>query len=193
MATKTKKAKPAAAATGPKLPAKKVRQRQQVLKGKNGGMQLVLIEDVMHLGRQGDLIEVKSGYGRNYLIPNSLAVVPSPHNMRLLDKYKIRVKQAREARIADLKVLADQIHRTARVIIEANATEEEGGRLYGSVGSAEISRALKGKNLLVEPEMVKLEEPIKSCGIFPDVRLVLGYDIEAKIEVAVVPQATGKR
>ncbi len=192
MATKTKKEKPAAA-TGPKKPVKKVKQRQQVLKGKHGGMQLVLIEDVMYLGKQGDIVEVKSGYGRNYLIPNSLAVVPSPHNMKLLDKYKIRVTKAREARIADLKVLADQIHRTARIIIEANATEEEGGRLYGSVGPAEISRALKGKNLVVEPDMVKLDEPIKNCGMFPDIRLALGYDIEAKIEVAVVPQATGKK
>jgi large subunit ribosomal protein L9 len=192
MAAKTaKKEKPAT--TGPKLPAKKVKQRQQTLKGKHGGMQLVLIEDVIHLGKQGDVVEVKAGYGRNYLVPNSLAVVPTAHNMRLLDKYKIRVTKAREARVADLKVLADQIHRTARVIIEANATDEEGGRLYGSVGPAEISRALKGKNLMVEPDMVKLEEHIKTCGIFPEVRLALGYDIEAKIEVAVVPQATGKR
>jgi large subunit ribosomal protein L9 len=154
-------------------------------------MHLVLIEDVVHLGKQGDLVEVKLGYGRNYLLPNSLAVVPSDHNMKLLERYKIRVSQARESRIADLKVLADQIHRTARVTIEANATEE--GHLYGSVGAAEISRALKGKNLLVEADMVKLAEPIKECGMFPEVRLLLGYDIEAKIELAVIPQATGKK
>lgn len=182
-----------AAATAPakKQPAKKVKQREQVRKGPHGGMQLVLVEDVTHLGKQGDLVEVKAGYARNYLLPNSLAVVPSEHNLKLLDRYKIRVHQAREARLADLKVLADQIHRTARVTIEANATEE--GHLYGSVGAAEISRALKGKNLQVEPDQVRLVEPIKECGIIPEVKLALGYDIEAKIEVVVIPQATGKK
>jgi len=181
----------AAAAPEKKNPAKKVKRRDQVRKGPHGGMQLVLIEDVQHLGKQGDLVEVKHGYGRNYLLPNSLAVVPSQHNMRLLERYKIRVSQAREARIADLKALADQIHRTARVTIEANATEE--GHLYGSVGAAEISRALKGKNLQVEADMVKLVDAIKECGIIPDVKLQLGYEIEAKVEVVVIPQAVGKK
>lgn len=183
--------KAAAVAAKKKLPAKKVKHREQVRKGLNGGMQLVLIEDVPHLGKQGDLVEVKLGYGRNYLVPNSLAVVPSEHNLKLLERYKIRVHQAREARVADLKVLADQIHRTARVTIESNANDE--GHLYGSVTAVEISRALKGKNLLVEPDMVKLVEPIKECGMFPEVRLHLGYDIEAKIEIAVIPMATSKK
>ena len=80
-------------------------------------MHLVLIEDVAHLGKQGDLVEVKPGYGRNYLLPNSFAVIPSGHNMRLLERYKIRVHQAREARMADLKVLVDQIHRTLRQLV----------------------------------------------------------------------------
>src|SRR5262245_13114182 len=109
--------KASAAPEAKKQPAKKVKHREQVRKGAHGGMQLVLIEDVAHLGKQGDLVEVKPGYGRNYLLPNSLAVVPSQHNMKLLERYKIRVQQAKEARIADLKVLADQIHRTARVTI----------------------------------------------------------------------------
>lgn len=186
-------AKKAAAPAAPKqkLPAKKVKQRQQMGKGPHGGMRLVLIEDVMHLGKQGEVVEVKPGYGRNYLLPNSLAVMPTEHNMKLLERYKIRVSQAREARIADLKVLADQIHRTARITIEANSTEE--GHLYGSVGPAEISRALKGKNLLVEPEMVRLADPIKECGMYAGVKLALGYDIEAAVEVVVVPQVTGKK
>src|SRR5947209_8843586 len=121
------------------------KQRQQVRKGTHGGMQLVLTEDVANLGRQGDVVEVKPGYGRNYLLPNGLATIPSAHNLRLLERYKERVQQAREARIADLRVLAEQIQRVPHVTIEANANDE--GHLYGSVGAAEISRALKGKNL----------------------------------------------
>ncbi len=160
------------------------KQRNQVRKGGHGGMQLVLTEDVPHLGRQGDVVEVKSGYGRNYLLPNGLATIPSEHNLRLLDRYKQRVQQAREARIADLRVLAEQIQRVPHITVEANANEE--GHLYGSVGAPEISRALKGKNLNVEPDMVRLEGPIKECALYA-VKLNLGHDIETEVKVAVIP------
>src|SRR6476659_8276748 len=138
------KTKPDKKPAGPKVAQKKVKVCQQVRKGPHGGVQLVLIEDVTYLGKQGDLVEVKPGYARNYLLPNSLATVPTEHNMKRLERYKARVSAAREARIADLKVLAEQIQRI-NVSIEANANEE--GHLYGSVGPAEISKALKGRNL----------------------------------------------
>src|SRR5246127_1130085 len=122
--------------------AAKTRQRSQVRKGTHGGMQLVLTEDVPHLGKQGDVVEVKAGYGRNYLLPNGLATIPTTHNIKLLDLYKQRVQQAREAKIADLRVLAEQIQRVPHITIEAHANEE--GHLYGSVGGPEVSKALKG-------------------------------------------------
>jgi large subunit ribosomal protein L9 len=159
-----------------------VKQRTQVRKGPHGGMQLVLTEDVPNLGKQGDLVEVKSGYGRNYLLPNGLATIPTEHNLRLLEKYKQRVIQAREAKIADLKVLAEQIQRLT-VTIEANANEE--GHLYGSVGAPEISKALKVKNFSVEPEMVRLEGLIKECALYA-VKINLGHDIETEVKVGVV-------
>jgi large subunit ribosomal protein L9 len=151
-------------------------------------MQLVLTEDVPSLGRQGDLVEVKPGYGRNYLLPNGLATVPTEHNLRLLERYKQRVQQAREARIADLKVLAGQIERLT-VTIEANANEE--GHLYGSVGAPEIAKALKGHNINVEPEMVRLEGPIKECALYA-VKLHLGHDIDTEVKVLVVKQQDKK-
>src|SRR5262245_11603177 len=162
----------------------RTKQRQQVRKGSHGGMQLVLTEDVANLGKQGDLVEVKHGYGRNYLLPNGLATVPTEHNLRLLSRYKERVQQAREARIADLKVLAEQIQRVT-VSIEANANEE--GHLYGSVGAPEISKALKSQNLPVDAEMVRLEGPIKECALYA-VKLHLGYDIESEVKVLVMRQ-----
>ena len=165
--------------------AAKIKKRNQVLKGKHGGMQLVLTEDVQHLGAQGDIVEVKMGYGRNYLLPNGLATLPTAHNMKLLELYKQRVLQARESKVADLKMLAEQIQRVPHVTIEVNATEE--GHLYGSVGAPEISKALKGKNLKVEAEMVKLEGVIKECALY-EVGLNLGYDITATVKVMVVPQ-----
>jgi len=147
-------------------------------------MQLVLTEDVTHLGKQGELVEVKPGYGRNYLLPNGMATVPTAHNLRLLERYKERVQQAREARIADLRVLAEQIQRVT-VTIEANANEE--GHLYGSVGAPEISKALKTQNLNVDAEAVRLEGPIRECALFA-VKIHLGYELETEVKVLVVRQ-----
>jgi large subunit ribosomal protein L9 len=169
---------------------KLVKKRNQMLKGTHGGMKLVLIEDVAHLGKQGDVVEVKPGYGRNYLLPNSLATVPTKHNLRLLERYKIRVNQARESKIADLKVLAEQIQRVT-ISLEGNAhqdaTDPNVWHLYGSVGATDISKALKARNLRVEPEMVRLEAPIKECGLYPEIKITLGFDIETKVQLLVVP------
>jgi large subunit ribosomal protein L9 len=168
---------------------KRKNKRAQVLKGPHGGMQLVLTEDVASLGKQGDVVEVRPGYGRNYLVPRGLATLPTPHNLRLLERFKIRVKQARAARIADLKALAEQIQKMAGITIEANANDE--GHLYGSVGAPEVSKGLKAKGLLIEPEMVHLEGPIKETGLYA-VKLQLGSDldgeakIEAEVKVAVI-------
>src|SRR5205823_1471761 len=142
--TKTKSA--AATADKPKekkLPQKKVRRRNQVKKGKHGGTMVVLVDDLVHVGKQGDLVEVKPGYARNYLLPYGKAVVPSEQNLRTLEQYKIKVSKAREARIADLKVLAEQLSRLPAVTIEANAHEvvDESGAahhyLYGSIGPSD--------------------------------------------------------
>jgi large subunit ribosomal protein L9 len=164
------------------------KQHHHVRKGNHGGMQLVLTEDIPNLGKQGDLVEVKPGYGRNYLVPNGLATVPTEHNLRLLERYKQRVTAAREARIADLKVLAEQIQRVT-VTIEANANEE--GHLYGSVGAPEIAKALKAQNLNVDAEMVRLEGPIRECALFA-VKLNLGHEIESEVKVLVTRQAEKK-
>lgn len=164
------------------------KQRNQIRKGSHGGMQLVLTEDVAHLGKQGELVEVKPGYGRNFLLPNGLATVPTEHNLRLLERYKERVRQAREARMADLRALAEQIQRV-EIVIEANSNEE--GHLYGSVGAAEISKSLKQRHLAVEPEALRLEGPIKECGLYA-VKVHLGYEIETEVKILVVRQQEKK-
>jgi len=160
-----------------------VKQRNQLPKGKHGNLKLVLTEDVQYLGKQGEVVEVRPGYARNYLIPRGLATVPTPHNLQLLERYKIRIRQAREARIADLKAMAAQIQAMAGITVEAMANDE--GHLYGSVGPAEISKGLRGKNLPVDPDMVRLDDPIKETGLFA-VKLNLGFDIEAEVKVAVI-------
>ena len=150
-------------------------------------MELILLQKVANLGNIGDRVRVKSGYGRNYLLPRGLATVPTEHNLKLLSRYKIKVQQAREAKIADLKALAGQIQRES-ITIEANANEE--GHLYGSVGPAEIAAALRSKNLIVDQSTVRMEGPIKEIAIY-SVKLVLGHDledkeIESEIKVAVI-------
>jgi large subunit ribosomal protein L9 len=163
--------------------ATKTKQRNQIPKGPHGGMQLVLLEDVPHLGKQGDMVEVKPGYGRNYLVPRGLATVPTPHNLRLLERFKIRVKQARDAKIADLKNLAEQLSKMAGITVEVNANEE--GHLYGSVGPVEVSKGLKTKGMPVEAEMVKMEGHIKETGLY-EIKLNLGYEIDTTVKVAIV-------
>lgn len=162
---------------------RKIKKRVQVPKGPHGGMQLVLCEDVQHLGKQGEVVEVKAGYGRNYLVPRGLAVIPSDHNLRLLERHKVRVQQAREARIADLRALAEQIQKIPGITIESNANED--GHLYGSVAAPEITRGLRAKGLMVEADMLRLEGPVKEVGLYA-IKLNLGYDIETEVKVAVV-------
>ncbi len=163
--------------------ATKTKHRNQILKGKHGGMQLVLTEDVANLGKQGDVVEVRPGYGRNYLVPRGLGTVPTPHNLRLLERFKIRVRQALEARIADLRALSEQISKMPFVTVEANANEE--GHLYGSVAAVEISKALRGKGMPIDAEMVRLEGAIKEIGVWA-VKLNLGHEIETEVKVAVI-------
>src|SRR4051794_8487761 len=75
-----------------KQPAKKVKHHH-VPKGPHGGMQLLLTEDVQHLGKAGDVVEVKMGYGRNYLLPRGLATFVTQHNTKLLELHKIKVQK----------------------------------------------------------------------------------------------------
>jgi large subunit ribosomal protein L9 len=176
------------------MATKQRKQRNQIPKGPHGGMQLVLTEDVPHLGKQGDVVEVKPGYGRNYLLPRGMATIPTQHNLRLLERYKIRVRQAREARVADLRAMAEQILKMPGVTIEANANPE--GHLYGSVAAPEIVKALRAKTFQIDPDMVKLEGPIKETGLY-EVTLHLGADIdnnpiETKVKVAVIQQQEKK-
>jgi len=155
-----------------------------VKKGKNGGTVIVLVEDVNHVGKAGDQVEVKAGYARNYLIPYGYAIIPTPHDLKMLERHQIKVTKARDAKLADLKVLAEQLSRLTTINIEAQANEE--GHLYGSIGPIEISKTLKGKNLMVEPEMVKMDFAIKEANTLTEINLSLGYGIEAKVQVLVV-------
>ena len=127
------------------MPSTKMKKRKRreasfskLPRGKNGGIELLLIQSVDHLGNQGEVVEVKPGFANNYLLPQGLATVASDHHKRMVDKHKTKLQEIEQARLKDLKDLGKLIAKQS-ITIEANANEE--GQLYGSVGAVEIVAA----------------------------------------------------
>lgn len=156
-------------------------------KGKNGGIELLLIQSVDHLGKPGDVVEVRPGYANNYLIPQGLATIATTHHKRMVEKHKAKLAEIEKSRLAGLRAIADLLNRQS-VTIEANANDE--GHLYGSVGQAEIVAALKEQNFTVTPDQVRLQGPLKELGLYT-VKIHLHAEIESELKVWVVPTVTG--
>jgi len=154
-------------------------------RGKNKGIQLLLIQSVQDLGRQGEVVEVKPGYANNYLLPQGLATVVTEHHKRMVDKHKARLVEIEKSRLADLRGLADVLAKQS-VTIEANANDE--GHLYGSVGAPEIVAALKQNDIHLVAQQIRLEGPLRELGLYT-VKVHLHQDIETELKVWVVPTA----
>ena len=152
-------------------------------KGENGGVQLLLIQSVDHLGKHGEVVEVKPGFANNYLLPQGLATIASDHHKRMVDKHKTKLQEIEQARLKDLKDLAKHIAKQS-ITIEANANEE--GHLYGSVTAAEIVGALKQSDISLTSDQIRLEGVLKELGLYT-VKVHLHQDIEAEMKVWVVP------
>ncbi len=154
-------------------------------KGPNGGIELLLIQSVEHLGEQGEVVEVKRGFAVNYLIPQGLATLATEHHKRMVEKHREKLMALEKARMKGLRDLAGVISRQS-VTIEANANEE--GHLYGSVGATEIVSALKQADIHIADDQVRLEGPLKELGLYT-VRIHIAKDIDSELKVWVVPQA----
>jgi large subunit ribosomal protein L9 len=154
-------------------------------KGANGGIELLLVHNVDHVGRQGEVVEVRTGYANNYLLPQGLAIVATEHHKRMVEKHKAKLKEIEKARLGKLQALAERVGQQS-ITIEANANDE--GHLYGSVGAAEIVSALKAVDLLITDDQVRLHGPLKELGLYT-VKIHLHQDIEADLKVWVVPTA----
>jgi large subunit ribosomal protein L9 len=155
-------------------------------KSETGGIQLLLIQSVDHLGKQGEVVNVKRGYAMNYLLPQGLATVANDHHKRMVDKHKARLQEIEKARLATLRQLADAIAKQS-ITIEANANEE--GHLYGSVNAGEITSALKAAGFHITSDQVRLEGPLKELGLYT-VKIHLHQEIDAELKVWVVPTVT---
>jgi large subunit ribosomal protein L9 len=152
------------------------------------GVQLLLIQSVDHLGKQGDVVTVKRGYALNYLLPQGLATVATDHHRRMVEKHRAKLMEIEKARLASLRQLADTIAKQS-VTIEANANEE--GHLYGSVNANEIAAALKAAGFHITTDQVRLEGPLKELGLYT-VKIHLHAEIDAELKVWVVPSVTSE-
>jgi len=152
-------------------------------RGENGGVELLLIQSVDHLGKQGEVVEVKPGFANNYLLPQGLATIASDHHKRMVEKHKAKLQEIEQGRLKDLKDLAKLIAKQS-ITIEANANEE--GHLYGSVGAAEIISALKSTEISLTADQIRLEGVLKELGLYT-VKVHLHQEIETEMKVWVVP------
>jgi len=171
----------------PEKPKKRRTARSKRLpRGPNRGIELLLVQTVDNLGKQGDVVEVKPGYANNFLIPQGLATIATDHHKRMVDKHKARLLDIQRSRLAGLQALADQLGQQS-ITIEANANDE--GHLYGSVGPADIANAVKASNITITSDQVRLEGPLKELGLYT-VKVNLGQGIEGELKVWVVPSVT---
>jgi len=162
------------------------RRKNHPTRARNGQMEILMTQAVPHVGQPGDLVKVKPGFARNYLIPQGMATFATPHNLRIVEKHRQRIRELEEARRADLMNLAAQIAQRS-ITIEANANAE--GHLYGSVNADQIASALRVDNFPIEADNVKIEGPLKELGLYT-IKLHLGQDVDTEVKLWVVPTHT---
>jgi large subunit ribosomal protein L9 len=147
-------------------------------------MELLLKQNIEHLGRIGDVVKVKSGYARNYLLPRGLAVAVTKTNLAEIERARALALVEEQKRVAGMKELATKLGE-ASVTIEGRANAE--GHLFGSVTAAQIAASLREKGIAVDEKAVKLDQPLKEIGVY-DVVIQLHATVEATVKVWVVQQ-----
>ncbi|QDV44102.1 50S ribosomal protein L9 [Stieleria neptunia] len=161
------------------------RPYKRLPKGEHGGIQLLLIHNVEHLGKQGDIVEVKAGYARNYLLPHGMATIATEHHKRMVEKHREKLRAIELEKLKSYRDLADELGKQS-ITIEANANDE--GHLYGSVGPHEITAALKEAGFSLANDQIRLDGPLRELGLYT-VRVYLHSEVEANLKVWVVPTA----
>ncbi len=168
------------------------RRRNQMFKrlpkGELGGVQLLLIHNVEHLGKQGDIVEVKRGYALNYLMPQGLATIATEHHKRMVDKHREKLRALELEKLGEHRDLANELAKQS-ITIEANANDE--GHLYGSVGPQEIVDAIKAVGFSLAQDQIRLEGPLKELGLYT-IRVHLHSEVDANVKVWVVPTVTSE-
>ena len=153
---------------------------------RRGGIELLLAENVANLGKQGEIVRVKPGYARNYLVPQGLATIATEENKRKVESHRAAQEKLQAEKLKQIHKLAKEISNYSATI-EANANDD--GHLYGSIVAPDISKALKSGGYDVAPEQIRLEGPLKELGMYT-VKLQLHPEVESDVKVWVVPVAS---
>lgn len=145
-------------------------------------VQVLLLQDIRKLGHVGDVVNVRPGYARNYLVPQGLATDPTPENLEAIAEARQRAAEERARRNAEFAALIERMEDVG-VTIEAAANPE--GTLYGSVGAREIATALQAQGFEVLPDHVMLAQPIRTLDNL-QVTLEFTEEISTQVKVWVV-------
>ena len=146
--------------------------------------ELILTENVPGLGAEADVVKVRRGYARNYLLPRGLAIEANRKNLRVLEHQK-RIIAAKAER--DRKDAEGHAKRLEGLELRVQARVGEEGRLFGSVTNLDVERLLAAKGFAIDRRRIHLAEPIKQLGTYP-VPIQVGRDVRATVQVVVEAQ-----
>ena len=147
-------------------------------------MKVILRQDYEALGKVGEVVTVKDGYARNFLIPQKIAIMANPHIMRILEEEQRRLEKQKDKDRRQAEGLAKELE---TVSLTATVSVGEEDRVFGSVTAQTIADLLKEKGYDIDKRKILLDEPIKALGIY-SVSLKLHADVEAKVRLWVVKE-----
>ena len=148
-------------------------------------MEVILLEKIHKLGNLGDQVRVKSGYGRNYLIPSGKAVSASPENVKKFEARRAELEQAQAEALDKAKARAEQLNKVSITLARKAGAE---GKLFGSVGTVDISEAVSQTGVKLAKHEVRLPHgPFRVLGEH-EVVIHLHADVEAKIRINIVAE-----
>jgi len=151
-------------------------------------MQVILLEKVVNVGDLGEVVKVRQGYARNFLIPQGKAKRATPENLKLLEEKRSELEKAAGERLAKAQAQAEKLEGVAIQVTQKAGVD---GRLFGSVTNVDVVDALQGLGHTVEKSMVRMPEgPLKHVGDFP-LTIALHTDVAAHITVTVLGDTTG--
>ena len=145
-------------------------------------MEVILKEDIVNLGKIGEVVRVRDGYARNYLLPRGLVLMANKKNLKTFDHQKKLVADQKQKTMRQAQSAADQLTGIS-LVIPMKVGEE--GRLFGSVTNIQIEKALKAKGLTVVRRKIHLHEPIKTAGDY-EVPVRLAADLTVPLKLSVV-------
>jgi large subunit ribosomal protein L9 len=147
-------------------------------------MEIILRQAVENLGKPGDVVTVKNGFARNYLLPHGFAFEATPGNLKRIAQERGRLEAAENERIGSAQELAKKLE---EVQLTFSARVGEEGKLFGSVTSGDISEQLAAQGFQIEKRLIDLHEPIKALGVYR-VPVKLHADVKPEIRVWVIKQ-----